>query len=495
MSARTPVVIAGAGPCGLMLACELRLRGVAVRLLEAEAEPGRGSRAIQLWPPALRIFGEVGILTEALRRGQRVRENQYHLAGGRTLTVELGAENEPLLLPQEQTCELLTGALIRLGGRIERSVRVTDLTETGETVLVKADGPGGPEQIEADWFVAADGVRSTARELLGIDFPGERIQSTLLLAEGKIDGPCRPGAVHYFLGRTGSMVFAPMRADYTRVSAAIPADLPLTAESVQRLLDERGPGGLRVADLRVLTTFSSSERIASALRKGRCFLVGDAGHTHSPLGGQGLNLGLQDVHNLAWKLAGVVTGEYAPAIMDSYAAERRHAAEQVVGTTRAMLRMFTVGPMAARMRNAAWRALDRGGVLRRWFVPLLAGSRLRYPRDLFGRPVGRAGWRDLPARLRAARSPRPGALAPRWALNRQGGELIRFALLTTGRPSAALVARARTLAASRPDVLAHRHVPRGRPSYLLIRPDGYVAAGGRTLGELEYAIGRLESLC
>ncbi len=147
---------------------------------------------------------------------------------------------------------------------------------------------------------------------------------------------------------------------------------------MQTLLDERGPGGLRVGQLDALRTFTSSERIALPLRRGRCFLVGDAAHTHSPVGGQGLNLGLQDVHNLAWKLAGVIHGRLTPGILDSYERERRQAAEQIVHTTHQMIRMFTLGPTAARVRNLSWRGLDATGVLRRWFVPLLAGWRIRY---------------------------------------------------------------------------------------------------------------------
>ncbi|MFJ1767925.1 FAD-dependent monooxygenase [Amycolatopsis sp. NPDC088138] len=479
MTTRTPVVIVGAGPCGLTLACELMSRGAAVRVLEAEPGPHRGSRAILLWPPALRIFGELGILPEAERRGQRVRSMHYHLPGGRRLDVPLGPPDAALLLPQEQTGELLEAALVALGGKVERATTVTDVADGRDAVRLRASGPGGDEVIEADWLVGADGVRSTVRARLGIGFPGARVGSTLLLAEGRIDGALPPGGLHYFLGAAGSLVFAPMGPDRVRVSAAVSADVPLTAQTVQDLLDERGPGGLRVSELAVITTFGSSERVASRLRSGRCFLVGDAAHTHSPLGGQGLNLGLQDVHNLGWKLAGVLDGRFDERVLASYEPERRHAAERVVRTTSLLLKLFMVGPALARARNAAWRALGSVGLLTHWFAPLLAGGRTRYPDVLPGaRPRRRRG-------IASAALPRPGTRAPAWVPDAPAG--ARFRLLTTGSPNGSL-ARA---ASATSDLVAREHVPRRGRGFVLLRPDGYVAASGVTTTDLGDAMRRI----
>ncbi|WP_367129063.1 FAD-dependent monooxygenase [Saccharothrix sp. HUAS TT1] len=471
---RTSVLIVGAGPCGLTAACELLRAGVPVRVVEASEEPHTGSRAIQLWPPALEIFRGLGFLDEALERGVKVRTMAYHLAGRKRLDVVLGRRNEPLLLRQEETSRLLEETFAALGGVVERGLRVVDVVNGADSVTVKVDSPRGVEVVEADWLIAADGVRSTVRERLGVDFPGERVGATLLLAEGRVDGPLDAGAVHYFLGRTGSLVFARMAGGRTRVSAAIPADAELSPEFVQSLLDERGPGGLVVRDLDTLTTFSSSERIAARLRLGRCFLVGDAAHTHSPLGGQGLNLGLQDVHNLTWKLAGVVTGKLGEAVLDTYEPERRQAAEQVVSTTSRMIKVFTVGPFAARVRNGTWGLLQATGALRRWFVPLMAGWRTPYP-DTLG--WGGAKW--LPA---------PGTRAPHWV---PPSADRAFRLVTAGPRAGALAKHAASAAAAHPD-LAHHHVHRPTAGFLLVRPDGYVAASGRTAAALRAACDKLE---
>ncbi|MFI1104941.1 FAD-dependent monooxygenase [Streptomyces melanogenes] len=485
-SGSTPVLIVGAGPCGLALACELMQLGVPVRILEARTDRAIGSRAVQLWPLGLEVLRTVGVLDEALRRGLRVHSNVYHLRDS-VLTVPLGG-NEPLLLPQEQTMELLEGALERLGGRVERGVRVTavDLTDTGASV--KAEGPDGAVQlIEADWLVGADGVHSVVRDQLGIEFGGVRLPLDFLLAEGRIEGDYEPGTLHYYLGPKGSVVFGPMPGGKVRVSGVLAPGFPLTAEAVQEFLDERTGGGLKVVELDTLATFATAERIAAGMRRGRAFLVGDAAHTHTPVGGQGLNLGLQDAHNLAWKLAAVINGQYAPALLDSYEPERLQAARQIVTTTHRLIRMFTLGPAASRVQNASWKVLAATGVLRNWFVPLLAGRRVRYPEVLLPAHRPASERRGAALRLPGRALPRPGSRAPHWMPAAAPGAGTGFRLLTLGRPAgSALAGRGRRLAQAHSAALTHEHHTRwGTTGYVLVRPDGYVAACGTDAAGLD----------
>ncbi|MFI8491237.1 FAD-dependent oxidoreductase [Streptomyces rubrogriseus] len=476
---RCSVVIVGGGTCGLAAACELLQLGVSVRLLESQPEAAKGSRAILLWPLGLAVLRHLGLYEEAVRRGLPLRSLVYHLDGGRRLRSEIGAENEALLLPQEQTSRLLEERLTELGGRVERSARVTDVVADDRGVTVKTQGPDGGELVEADWLIGADGLGSTVRERLGVEFPGTTLPTTYLAAEGRVDGEAERGAVHYFLRSTGPMVFAPLRDGVTRLGTPVGPDTPLVAETVQRLLDERGPGGLRVRELDTLDTFGSQERIATELRKGRCFLVGDAAHTHSPIGGQGLNLGLQDVHNLAWKLAGVISGTFDAAILDSYDSERRQAAEQILVNTGRFTRMFTLGPAAARVRNAAWRLLETTGVLRRRLVPLLAGWRVRYEGGGLTSEPERTG-RGLRARgLR--QPPLPGSRTPSWVPPAgAGADPLAFRMVTTGPVGGALAVAARSVAAAFPRQVRHEHLSRPGAAFLLLRPDGFVAASGTT---------------
>jgi 2-polyprenyl-6-methoxyphenol hydroxylase-like FAD-dependent oxidoreductase len=455
MSARTAVLVVGGGPVGLAAAAELRRFGVSVRLVDAALAPATGPRALQLWPSGLAVLDDLDMLGEADRLGQRIRAMRFHLNGRRRFDLSLGAPDQPLLLPQPQTEELLERALRGLGGTVERGIRVTGVEQTATGVRAHTEGPDGRGAIDADWLIAADGVRSTVRAALDIEFPGERVPLAFLLAEGRLTEDIERGAAHYFLHGKGSLVFAPLRDGTVRISSAIPPGTPLTEETVQRLLDERGPGGLRLAQLDVVREFASAERIAARLRVGRCFLAGDAAHTHSPLGGQGLNLGLQDVRNLAWKLAGVVSGALHPDVLDSYEPERRQAAEQTVRATHNMMRVFMLPPLAAKVRDLIWQGLESAGVLRRWFVPLLAGRRVRYA---------------LPGPGRQA-----GARAPDWATAHPvEGRLV----LVTGGAAADW---ARALSARWPQLVAH-HLAAGRGrhrrGFLLVRPDGHVTASG-----------------
>jgi 2-polyprenyl-6-methoxyphenol hydroxylase-like FAD-dependent oxidoreductase len=457
----TPVVIVGAGPCGLAAACALRQQGIGVRLLDSAAGPGPGSRAVLLWPPALEVLRAVGVADQARQEGLPVKALTYHLTGGRRLRSELGSANAALLLPQQHTTRLLAERFAALGGRIEWSTQVSEVHTVRETVVVRA----GTTLVEADWLIAADGVRSTVRDLLGIEFPGAAVPGRYLITEAAIDGDLEIGAVHYFLRPAGSLVIAPMRGGRTRISGPVAEDTPLTPETVRLLVDERGPAGLGIRELGPVTSFSSQERVASALRQGRCFLVGDAAHTHSPIGGQGLNLGLQDVHNLAWKLGGVITGRLTPAVLDTYDTERRQAATQVLGNTRRALRMFLLGPVGARVRNTAWRALESTGALRTWFTPLLAGRRARYTAG-----TDRRHWL-LPAE---------GTRAPHWLPDPPLGPPT-FRLITVG---SRLTRPAEELAHRRS--LPHQRVnSRFRTGFVLVRPDGFIARSGVTRSELD----------
>jgi 2-polyprenyl-6-methoxyphenol hydroxylase-like FAD-dependent oxidoreductase len=495
------VLIVGAGPCGLMTACELRRRGVAADIVDAAPQPQRGSRAILLWPPSLRLYRDLGILPEAERRGVTIQALSYYLGPGRTLRLPLSPAMAPLILPQEDTDDLLDGALRRLGGSVEWGATLTKLDRGRDDVRVElrhsdgspasspadspADSPASsPEPRRADWLIGADGFRSTTRELLGVAFAGARLPTTFLLAEGRITGDYDPAAVHYFLGRAGVLLIAPLPGGRVRLSAPLPDGATVGDDTAQRMLDERGPGGLRVADLTLNTSFTSHERIAAQMRVGRCFLVGDAAHTHSVVGGQGLNLGLGDARNLAWKLSGVIDGRLDPRVLDSYDVERRAAAEQVVRATGRMARQAVLGPFSAWMRNTLFSAAHRAGVLGRKLPPLLAGWDIRYPDALFAPGPGR----------RAGFLPPPGAHSPEWTpggIERAGPD--SFELVTLGPDDPAQRAQAAALTRQHGALVSHRHVVAGKQGFLLLRPDGFVAASGRSadLGWLADALATL----
>jgi 2-polyprenyl-6-methoxyphenol hydroxylase-like FAD-dependent oxidoreductase len=483
MAQQDRVVVVGAGPCGLAIACELLRHDVPVRVLDAEPRPRAGSRAILLWPPALEALRDAGVLAEAQRRGIRATAMNYRLGGDHLVRIPLDPVNQPLLLPQAETESLLEAALRGLGGTVERSMRVTEVSAEPDGVRLKATGPGGStELVEGEWLVGADGVRSTVRELLGIPFAGDQFPETILVAEGRLSfAPgCAldPRQLHYMLGPGGGLLLVPLPSGRFRVGTPVPAGTDVTADLVQRLLDERGPGGVTISDLSVRSTFTGQERVAARLRAGRCFLVGDAAHTHSAIGGQGLNLGLQDVRNLSWRLAGVVAGRLRPEVLDGYDTERRYAAQQTVRTTHLLARLTLAGPAMARVRNTALRLLSASGVLRRAYPPMLAGWRLRYP----GARPGRDGL------------PGPGNRTPSWVPAGAEEDGWHLRLATTGAPADELTGRIFGLAQRYPGLVRHEHLATGPSGFLLLRPDGYVAASGNRPSDVDTAARALAEL-
>ncbi|GLW07061.1 pentachlorophenol monooxygenase [Microtetraspora sp. NBRC 13810] len=460
------VLIVGAGPCGLLAAVELSRRGVPVTVVDAGEEPAGGSRAILLWPHALESFDRLGLRAEADKRGVPVEALGCHLAPGTVLRLPADPHHAPLVLPQEDTCDLLEAELRRLGGTVERGLRVTRLATSAESVRATARRADGTEvTLEAGWLIGADGHRSTVRAELGIVFSGTPLPVTFLIAEGRLAGDYDTRAVGYHLSRSGVLLVAPLPGGRARIAGAVPEDTAVTPETVRRLLDERGPGGLDLTETTFAASFTSGERVANTFRAGRCFLVGDAAHVHAPTGGQGLNLGLEDVRNLVWKLTGVIEGRFAPSILQSYDIERRAAAEQTVAATGRLTRAVMMGPAALLVRNSALSLAHRTGLLARLLLPTLAGWRIRYP-DVLGL-AGPQTLRGLPA---------PGTRSPAWPLDPDQED--RFQLISMGPADDMMIRRGRALAAQAPGLVVHRHRVTKGSGFVLLRPDGYVAAAG-----------------
>ncbi|MEU3513320.1 FAD-dependent monooxygenase [Streptomyces longwoodensis] len=514
MTRHTTVLVVGAGPCGLAMAAQLRRLDVDVTVVDAQSRPHTGSRAILLWPPVREVLAELGLAEEAARAAVRPAALHYHLGSGGSVRVPLGASDIPLVLPQERTGQLLAQALADRGTTVEWGTRVSRITPAADSVraTLTREADGTHEEIEADWLIGADGLHSSVREALDVAFSGARFPATFLLAEGRITGTTDPAGadarntggpgaahtahlstqeIHYFLARTGVALLAPLPSGEFRLSGAVPAGTAATAEHAQALLDERGPGGLRFTEVRSVALFSSEERVAHTLRSGRCFLVGDAAHVHSPIGGQGLNLGIPDTRNLAWKLAGVVHGRLRPSVLDSYDPERRAVIAQTLEATGRMARQAVAGPVAGRVRNLTWKLLQVTGVLTRFYAPMLAGWRSHYPDVLFGAPLPDTERRTGRSRQRSL--PRPGTRDPRWTPRPTDTLAGRFQLFTHGDPAAPLAARAARLAADLPDLIAHIPSDGGQEHFVLLRPDGYVAASG-SADDLSRAGRRLASL-
>ena len=273
-----------------------------------------------------------------------------------------------LMLPQARTEQLLSDALAATGCAVEREVDLVALrSEDGGDIAVLRRGDGTVEEVVPRFLVGADGSRSRVRQERGIAFEGAEYDASFVLADVSLDWSLPPDEVQLFLAAPGLVVVAPLPGARHRIVATMD-DAPAgpSVDDVQRLLDERGPGGAVVRSVVWSSRFRVAHRLASRFRDGAVFLVGDAAHVHSPAGGQGMNLGIQDAAMLGGQLAEVVLGARGDDALDAYERERRAAARRVIVLTDRMTRMATVRhPVLRWARNAAMGVvLSREGVRR-----------------------------------------------------------------------------------------------------------------------------------
>jgi 2-polyprenyl-6-methoxyphenol hydroxylase-like FAD-dependent oxidoreductase len=343
------VTIAGAGPTGLALACDLARRGVAVRVIEAAAEPFKGSRAKGLQPRTLEVFEDLGILEGVLAVGGDYPPFRAHLG---PLSIPAGRLNKILapkpdvpypnlwMLPQWRTCELLLARLAALGVQPEFGAALEGFVQdaTGVTATV-----AGIAKIRTDFLVGCDGGHSAVRRTLGLRLLGEEIEgSPIVVGDVEIEGldherwhawPLAKGCLFTLCPLPGTPCFQLQAPLHKGVEAPEPGE-----DGLRRFIDRAMRGKLRVGSVHWAGLYRSVHaRMVERYRVGRVLLAGDAAHVHPPSGGQGLNTGVQDAYNLGWKLAAVLGG--APdSLLDSYEAERLPIAGSVLGLSKTLLR-------------------------------------------------------------------------------------------------------------------------------------------------------------
>ncbi len=382
----TDVVIVGAGPTGLTLACILAAEGASFALVDRLAEGANTSRAAVVHARTLEVLEELKVTDRLLAEGHVVsrfilRDRDHALA---TIRFDRLPTRYPhtLMIPQNITEAILLGRLREMGSDVYRPYAVTDLRQgaDGVSVTVAADGQG-PQTVRARYLVGADGMHSTVRERAGIGFTGEAYEQSFVLADVRMSWPLSSDEVMLFVSPEGLVVVAPLPGGRHRVVATVDdaPEHPSIAD-VQHLLDTRGPvtGPARVHEIVWSSRFRVHHRLADRYRAGRILLAGDAAHVHSPAGGQGMNTGIQDAVVLGHALAAVLGGRADDSQLDQYERTRRPVAERVVAFTHGMTRMATLrNPRSRAMRNAAIRVIGRIPAVPRWLATELAGLRNR----------------------------------------------------------------------------------------------------------------------
>ncbi|MBN3932636.1 rifampin monooxygenase [Streptomyces verrucosisporus] len=357
------VIIAGAGPTGLMLACELRLHGVRVVVLEREAEPTGVVRALGLHVRSIEVMDQRGLLDRFLAHGRRYPVGGFFAGIPKPSPERLDTAHSYVLgIPQPVTDRLLAERAAELGAEIRRGREVTGLEQDEEGVTVElADGT----RLRSRYAVGCDGGRSTVRKLLGVGFPGEPAGVETLL--GEMEATEDPAVIAAVVAdvRKAQLRFGvgPVEEGIYRV--VVPAEglagdrtVPPTLEEVRERLRAVAGTDFGVHSPRWLSRFGDATRQAERYRAGRVLLAGDAAHIHPPVGGQGLNLGIQDAFNLGWKLAAEITGWAPKGLLDSYHDERHPVAADVLDNTRAQMTLMSTDPGPRSVRRLVSELMD-----------------------------------------------------------------------------------------------------------------------------------------
>jgi 2-polyprenyl-6-methoxyphenol hydroxylase-like FAD-dependent oxidoreductase len=374
MKMLSDVLVVGAGPVGLAMACELARNGVSCRILDKAPAPSTTSKALAIFPRTIEVFQVMGIAEAVLEAGLKIDGVAFYDRSGQI--GHIGFSCLPsryrfaISLPQSETEQILLQQLQKRGISVEWEKELIGISQSERRVrAVIRNADGIEETLESDWLIGCDGAHSSVRHALGVPFEGEAYPETFLLADTKVDSPPDRIHIHMFLGNDGVVGIFPFRSDRCRVIASLgeetnfnEGDEPQLAE-LQAIVDRRTSQVIQLRDPIWISRFHISRRKIREFRLGRVFLAGDAAHIHSPAGGQGMNTGIQDAFNLAWKIGLVIRGNSPVSLLDTYNEEREPVAKMVLNLTDRMTRMAT-------MQNAF------GQQLRNALLPLLTGIHL-----------------------------------------------------------------------------------------------------------------------
>ena len=464
------VLIAGAGPVGLTMALERSRYRVPVRVIDKIAGPSDTSRAVAIWPRTLELLDRSGVTKDLIAVGNRVVTANIFAGKNQVGQIRLSDVVSPfpfaLMTPQYETEGVLRRHLKTYGVEPQFSTELADIEqdETGVTATLRtADGTEATERF--DWLVACDGSHSVVRHRLGLEFQGDTLGLDWTQGDFHLTGmPIPSSELAIFWHPEGALMFFPMAPDRYRIITSLgPSSdvepVPLDLDAFQKVIDRRGPGGITLTGTVWTSAFRINERQVGAYRSGRIFLAGDAAHVHSPAGGQGMNTGMQDAINLAWKLALVSRRiSAAPELLDSYDAERRPVGAEVIRESGRLTKAATLESHALQdVRNFVAHWVLGLPVAQHAITGMITELAIGYPKSVLNGPSddGGAGTRIAPV---AGEPPYGATDAP------------RFSLRGSGEGATSLLLQFPTLL--EPQLRA----PQEAGQLTLVRPDGYLAA-------------------
>ncbi|EHQ27784.1 FAD-dependent monooxygenase [Mucilaginibacter paludis] len=363
----TSVLIVGAGPSGLMMAAQLLRYGIQPIIIDDKKGPTDQSRALAVQARSLEIYRQMGVSDRVLNEGKKALgvdfSQEGKLMAGLSLS-DMGDQQTlfPFLLmyPQSKNERLLLDFLTQNCCPVYWDTSLISFNQQEKHIDVVLKNAGEEIGLSCDWLIGADGAHSTVRKQLGIPFNGDTYQHGFYLADITLEHQ-EDDHIHLFLSDSGFAAFFLMPEDRRyRIVGSLPPELSsiekLTLGDIEPHLKNITKNKLGITECHWFTTYRLHHRMAGSFNNQRSFLIGDSAHIHSPVGGQGMNTGLQDAYNLAWKLAGAINGQYNPALLDSYAAERMPVARELLKTTDRAFNFI--------LSDGFW-----AGILKKWLLP------------------------------------------------------------------------------------------------------------------------------
>jgi 2-polyprenyl-6-methoxyphenol hydroxylase-like FAD-dependent oxidoreductase len=504
-SSTCDVLITGAGPVGMTLASELRRHGICCRIIDKSLETAQTTKAIGVQARTLELLEKTGLAEAMISQGMPV--NQIALHSHRKLLARVNFASSIdsaypyiLMIPQDKTETILNEHLIQQGVTIERGIELTSLTQTGNGVDVQLHHLNGDvEQVTTRWLIGCDGAHSTIRHLLDVDFPGSAFEESFLLADVSLDNDFPKHELMVYMHAGEAVAFFPMLDGQFRVFGVYkPSMQPtgeVTLEEVQHMIDVCGPPNVRAHHPTWCARFQVNQRKVKNYKKGRAFLLGDAAHIHSPVGAQGMNTGMQDAFNLAWKLALVVSQHAPDSLLDSYEAEREPVGTALLRSTKLISRLvWSHNPLITTFRDKIIPMAAPTKIVQRRMINTIAETAIAYRHSpLVAGQQGaltalHAGDRALDAPIQSAETTEPERLFE--LLHDTHHVLLIF---TDGQPSSAESIQAlqmnlerdfkqivvsyqinSTASATDPNAALRHRYGITSTGLILIRPDGYI---------------------
>lgn len=470
------ILIVGAGPVGLFLANECARRGLNFRIVEAKACQSEHSKALAIFPRTLEIFDMAGVVSPFLERANRVTKVEMVTHGRKLAQMRFEPSETPYsfvaMVPQDVTEKLLVSELQRRGGSVEYETTFASADQQGGFVTATLDHKGEQSNCTASFVVGCDGAHSVVRHLLNIPFEGGEYAPSYALADVETNS-LPADEMQLCPSEFGPIAIFPMSATRRRIVATVDqveGDAP-SLDLVRKLLVERGPKEIEALSMNWSSYFRIHHRHARTLRGGRLFLAGDAAHIHSPFGGQGMNTGLHDIWNLAWKLDLFLHGHGNEELLDSYSEERLPVIKSVIDTTDTLTKvMGTPHKIAQVLRDAIIPMVSRLAPFQHAFVQRLSELGVSYE----GSPIIEG----------------PGKRYFEESVQGGTGIASRFLLVIEYDADPAMKEAAKQLADSFAEVVELRT---GRHKGItLVRPDGYIAYSPE--GDVEIALTRVREL-